>query len=468
MENITFAPPSNEQQRNLLHETIRSPWKITSVSVLVSLLIVAVVNMFAGYSLDTYGITITVVTSFCISIVMAHLARHHLKLMDNKNQELQRLNEELDSNARTIAQQAQKIAESEACFRSAIDSTAEAFLIVTPLLAENKYPIVELNPYTAIWLRHPREELIGRSLEELVDGTYGLDLLSQCRTAFEQGSNLRTQMACDGHFWDCQFIPLGTNLAIRVADITPLKQAEQNQVALEIERQQTEVLRRFLGDTFHDLMTPITILRNSLYLIGKSPDKSRIERTHKTAQDQLLNLEQMIQDMMTQVKLDSQQDQPVQMESVQWRDFLTKVVASFEPVAESGDKELLFHDPQNPVTLQVNPAQLTTVFSNLINNALKYSPAGCTVSISYQRSDLQVITEVSDNGPGISAEDLPHIFERFYRGAKHRPSDGGSGLGLSICKTIVERHRGSIEAENLPTGGAIFRVKLPVTSVIEV
>lgn len=98
---------------------------------------------------------------------------------------------------------------------------------------------------------------------------------------------------------------------------------------------------------------------------------------------------------------------------------------------------------------------------NLVSNALRHTPAGGHVVLSATTEAGQVRLRVRDSGPGIPEEDLPHIFERFYRGDKVRQSDGASGLGLAIARSLVEAHGGRITAENV-TGGALFSVVLPL------
>jgi signal transduction histidine kinase len=110
--------------------------------------------------------------------------------------------------------------------------------------------------------------------------------------------------------------------------------------------------------------------------------------------------------------------------------------------------------------------KLKQVFVNLVQNAINYTPQGGKVVVSLRKSDHQALVSVSDNGPGISPQDLPYIFERFYRGEKSRTrsKDGkGFGLGLSIAYWIVKNHEGVIEVDSKLGEGTTFRVYLPIT-----
>ena len=108
--------------------------------------------------------------------------------------------------------------------------------------------------------------------------------------------------------------------------------------------------------------------------------------------------------------------------------------------------------------------RIKQVFLNLISNAITYTPKNGTVEVNLEKKEFEVIFSVRDNGAGISAEDLPHIFERFYRGDKSRKhtATSGFGLGLSIAKWITEKHGGKIEVESQVAQGTTFRVYFPL------
>jgi two-component system sensor histidine kinase BaeS len=110
-----------------------------------------------------------------------------------------------------------------------------------------------------------------------------------------------------------------------------------------------------------------------------------------------------------------------------------------------------------------DPSRLGQVVRNLLENAITHTPAGGTVTLTTKRSGDVAWLSVSDTGPGIEAAHLPYIFERFYRADPSRTrATGGAGLGLAIVKQLVEAHGGTVQAENLPGGGACFSVRLPL------
>jgi two-component system sensor histidine kinase KdpD len=115
--------------------------------------------------------------------------------------------------------------------------------------------------------------------------------------------------------------------------------------------------------------------------------------------------------------------------------------------------------------IRIDFALMEQVLSNLIFNAVLHTPAGTLISISGSVKNTRATITVSDNGPGLSENDIPHIFDKFHRGK--RAASGGTGLGLSICKGIVEAHGGTITAGNDPQGGAMFTINLPPDNSVE-
>jgi len=109
--------------------------------------------------------------------------------------------------------------------------------------------------------------------------------------------------------------------------------------------------------------------------------------------------------------------------------------------------------------------RLRQVLDNLINNAIRYTPAGGRIDLSLHCHQNEALITVADTGQGIAPEDLPHIFDRFYRANKARTrSDGGSGLGLSIVEWLVEAHQGHIDVQSTPGRGSVFQIHLPALS----
>ena len=126
----------------------------------------------------------------------------------------------------------------------------------------------------------------------------------------------------------------------------------------------------------------------------------------------------------------------------------------------------LASDGSEPVEVEADPSRLKQVVVNLLDNAIKYTPEGGNVSISVTRRDHRAILEVADTGLGISPNDLPHIFDRFYRADKARSRQmGGTGLGLSIVRSICLAHGGQVTVNSAEGRGSRFRVELPLATI---
>ena len=134
-------------------------------------------------------------------------------------------------------------------------------------------------------------------------------------------------------------------------------------------------------------------------------------------------------------------------------------------LAKARGQEILIEE-LSPSMVRGDRGRLYQLFFNLVDNASKYTQEGGKIWVTLRLEDKWALVEIRDNGPGIPAEDLPHIFKRFYRVKKDRArKTGGSGLGLAICQLITELHGGAIEAESTIGAGSTFRVKLPVAPV---
>lgn len=138
-------------------------------------------------------------------------------------------------------------------------------------------------------------------------------------------------------------------------------------------------------------------------------------------------------------------------------DLAQEVVQTFEPQAK--ERQVALRSVGPPLTAVVDQARVMQILGNLLDNALRMTPAGGEVSLSVSGKQGEVCLEVRDGGPGIPAADLPHVFERFVQG---KDTKGSSGLGLAIVDALVKLHGGSVEASNCPEGGASFRVHLPL------
>jgi two-component system phosphate regulon sensor histidine kinase PhoR len=246
-------------------------------------------------------------------------------------------------------------------------------------------------------------------------------------------------------------------------DITPRKRKEEQALELARERERVKMMTSFTKDAAHDFRTPLSTISTSVYLLLKSTDADQRERHGQTIEQAVQRLTQLLDGLTTMTQLDSLNE--LEMHVVDVNELIESVVSVVSDTPRAGLRPVLKLD--KTVQWVCGAAyELRQALRNLVDNALLYTPGeGSVVIRTFQAGD-HVAVEVRDTGIGISADDLPRIFDRFYRTDTARSSEtGGIGLGLSIARKIVELHQGRLEVESELGKGSVFRVYLPVTDV---
>jgi two-component system OmpR family sensor kinase len=219
--------------------------------------------------------------------------------------------------------------------------------------------------------------------------------------------------------------------------------------------------RQLLADVSHELMTPLTAMRGyveTLAMQDVALDAATRHRYLSIIEDETHRLERIVGDLLDLAKLEGG--------GGALRREVVNVAALFDRVRERHEREsaarrieITARVESGAGVVEGDPDRLEQALQNLAANALRHTPDGGHVVLSSRATQHAIVLEVRDNGPGIPTEHLPLIFDRFYKADAARRAAGGSGLGLSIVKTIVERHGGRIAARN--DGGAVFEISLP-------
>jgi len=222
-----------------------------------------------------------------------------------------------------------------------------------------------------------------------------------------------------------------------------------------------EVQRRFTSDASHELRSPITALRGELELaLRRERDPEEYRRVLESALEEAERLSFLAEDLLTLARSDAGAIEP-RLRRVDLTRTLEEMVSRHRPRAE--EKSLRLEATIEPgMGGLCDPDLLDRLLSNLLENALKFTMPGGRVEVSARGDGEDLVLEVADTGPGIREEDLPRIFDRFYRADAARTSTEGTGLGLSIVRTTSAAHGGEVTAGNRQEGGAVFRVRLPV------
>ncbi len=221
-------------------------------------------------------------------------------------------------------------------------------------------------------------------------------------------------------------------------------------------------LREFVADVSHELRTPIAALRmyTELQADGKVDDATRREFLERST-EQIGRLEWLSTNLLDLSRIDAGIF-PLDMRDGDLRDPVQAVVQALSEVAMERGVALDSVVPADPVELRFDRERIVQLLTNLIGNALKFTPRAGSVSIHLTDSPDGASIEVRDTGPGIVADELPRIFERFFRGTNTgQARASGSGLGLAIVRSIVDMHAGEIDVESLTGQGTAFRITLP-------
>lgn len=245
-------------------------------------------------------------------------------------------------------------------------------------------------------------------------------------------------------------------MAARLEESFMLLAAERDRLAADRDR-----LRHFVGDVSHELRTPLTALRTFNDLLregaGERPD-TRDDFLAESAR-QIERLDWLTRNLLDLSRLEAGltalSSQPVDVMAT-----LRRAVETNRPGALA--KQITLHVDDLSIVVPHDPPRMEQVFSNIVNNAIKFSPRGGHVAAHGRMTERFAVIDVCDEGPGIAPDDMPHIFDRFYRGQLANRAGEGSGLGLAIAKAVIDAHHGIITVARAPDGGAALRVMLPL------
>jgi signal transduction histidine kinase len=221
--------------------------------------------------------------------------------------------------------------------------------------------------------------------------------------------------------------------------------------------------RQLLADVTHELSTPLTTIRGftETLLDPEVPKNDEERETYlRDIQEEAKRVDLLVHDLLDLARLEAGSVPPVS-ERVDWGALARGSVRRFEPLArEAGLTLSAPAEAERPLLVRGDPRRLEQLLDNLLMNAMRYVPRGGSVQVSVDRSGGNVVLCVDDDGPGFTEQDLPHVFDRFYRGDRARTS-GGSGLGLALVREIARGHGGQARAENRAAGGARISVEIP-------
>jgi two-component system phosphate regulon sensor histidine kinase PhoR len=251
---------------------------------------------------------------------------------------------------------------------------------------------------------------------------------------------------------------------------TPLKNQEQEKEGIVLllrnitkEKKLDQMRTEFVANVSHELRTPLTSISGFLETLreGAIDDPAAAHRSLEIMSQETNRLAKLIDELLHLSKIEERRVVH-RWQLVQLKEIINQVAVTFQPQAQQKSLTLTVEIPVELPSISGDPDLLAQVLTNLVDNSIKYTLPGGQVLIraTTYRDNVQV--EVKDTGIGIPPEDLPRVFERFYRVEKARARElGGIGVGLAIVKHIIKAHGGSIKAESIPNQGSSFKVTLP-------
>jgi PAS domain S-box-containing protein len=323
-------------------------------------------------------------------------------------------------------------------------------------------------------------ELFGYTRDEII-GSYGTEKLNAgiapydtehaakkmvlARTEGAQTFEWLGKHKTDGTFWlevrvRRAILDGNERFIVSANDITMRKLAQMRALELDMERERIGLLRRFITNASHDFRTPLSTIGTSAYLLSREMPKEKRERHAATIQEQVKHIIKLLDNFLEVAHLD-RESEPLAIHSLDANPLVQRVIEMHSD-AESGHR-ITFTPQADLPPVAADPQALEQVVRQLVTNALNFTPAPGMIDVSTRLEGDHAVIEVIDNGIGISAIDLPRIFDTFYRAdAARSASTGGAGLGLSIVKRLGEGMQGKIEVQSKLGEGSRFRVVLPL------
>jgi two-component system OmpR family sensor kinase len=241
------------------------------------------------------------------------------------------------------------------------------------------------------------------------------------------------------------------------AEITPLVQALNDLLARLAHT--LDAQRQFVADAAHELRTPLTAVRLQAEMAQRATNLEEQARNLDQLRAGLLRASHLVEQLLAMARLDAAPDAG-SVEAVDLLEVARRVVTEFAPIADDRHLDLGLL-PSDAVLVAGDPGELRTLLGNLVDNALRYTPAGGQVDVQVQRAGDKAVLTVSDTGPGIPATERARVFDRFYRGADAVAP--GSGLGLAIVQRVADRSRATVRLEDAEPGrGLRVIVRWPV------
>ncbi|MDP6165191.1 MAG: ATP-binding protein [Gammaproteobacteria bacterium] len=377
--------------------------------------------------------------------------RYQLRIPSHRRDEIGDLARSLNQMADISAQRFNTLASERDLLETILKSMNEGVITVN-----NKGVIQHINVAASRMLRTNNEKSLGQSLQQIEDTQVLFNAWQKCLRA---QSSHQQQIQLRGYAFARHYR----------LHVTLLKESREGGAILVLqditEVQRIDRMRAdFVANASHELKTPITAIRGfaETLLEDSNIDPKLLRRFMRKIHSQSLRLSDLVSDLLALSRLESN-DQAYDTQ-VDLMTITKKVCTNLQAVAQNENINLKLHADNQPLKLYGDDKALAQLITNLVDNAIKYTPENGRVDVYLSQQDEEILFAVQDTGIGIAAIDQERIFERFYRVDKARSREvGGTGLGLAIVKHIVQSHQGHIRLNSTIEKGSRFEVRLPLS-----
>ncbi|MDP6969162.1 MAG: ATP-binding protein [Gammaproteobacteria bacterium] len=421
--------------------------------IIIATSLTAIIALFVGYWLAmSFAQPLRQMTLIANNFAQG---RYQLRIPSHRRDEIGDLARSLNQMADISAQRFNNLASERDLLETILKSMNEGVITV-----DNQGVIQHINAAAARMLRNKAERCLGQTLKQIEETSVLHKAWKKC---LDHQSSYKQQIQLRGYAFARHY----------QLHVSPLKES-RNDGAILVLQDVTEVQRidrmraDFVANASHELKTPITAIRGfaETLLDGGDVDAKLIRRFMRKIHSQSLRLSDLVSDLLALSRLESN-DEAFE-KTVDIMGITAKVCANLQAVAQSQEISLKLHAVKDKVLPVLGDDKaLNQLVTNLVDNAIKYTPAGGQVDVYLQQHEQQILFAVEDTGIGIAPADQERIFERFYRVDKARSREvGGTGLGLAIVKHIVQSHQGKVQVLSDLERGTRFEVRLPITNTI--
>ena len=357
------------------------------------------------------------------------------------------------------AQLYQQVSQDKQRMDALIDSAADGILILAP-----RHVITRCNPAFARILEEPIKNIVGKSHEEVINLTCHEDMLTLEQA--EAGGWPLTPNATLYVEGDLQrssgiSLPVGITYAPLVSEGGNLLNIIATVRDITRFRESEELKSTFISVISHELKTPVALIKGYVGTLRREDanwDREIVKDSLAVIEEEADRLTGLIENLLDASRLQAG-GLSISLSDVAINVVADRIANRFQ--TQSSIHNIVVDFPENFPIVMGDETRLEQVLSNLISNGIKYSPQGGEIRVSGQVRPAQVIVCVSDDGPGVAPEDIPHIFDRFYRSSNAKRTTKGAGLGLYLARAVVEAHGGRIWADPRPGNGARICFSIP-------